>query len=462
MEEKEKQLTLSIESNRSFSPSPSGSGSLHMSKKNKSKKKSISVSGNLHKKTLRSNLKIETSTDKYKQTITNIKELLKNWGKTNKKLLVHFNKNHDLYKMYKCALLSYFIYTNFSLMSWVGTPSIKKLIHDNPEITLGVCNLTEDIGELYSRLGQTIVYSLPYLQHVNNFSTNSSARACVISYDENNIYVTFRGTADLKETVKDGTCISTTNLDTTTNFCSDKNKKTCAKFKNYLNKQCEWKGEICTDNNPPKLAVGMGFVHHYDTIKKDTSGTDDSAITSIIQDGLHLGTKDPIRLLYDLANIKQHKSKPILISGHSLGASTALIFAGYVALKAINNTHAKELHSRISHIYLYGCPATGNMEFKNFMESNYSDKIYNCIYESDWVPSITCAKYIAIGKYHILGSNKIEAENWKSVHKTNGFQYIKQICYMGIKNCLGVKSLLDHIPLNYINAIYFNYIDIIE
>ena len=33
---------------------------------------------------------------------------------------------------------------------------------------------------------------------------------------------------------------------------------------------------------------------------------------------------------------------------------------------------------------------------------------------------------------------------------------------MGIKNCLGVKSLLDHIPLNYINAIYFNYIDIIE
>jgi len=352
-------------------------------------------------------------------------------------LIARFKGNETAFYTYICALLNLFIYTNTTLL-WASN----KLFQSDTylESMLGPVNLTEPMELLYSRVGQTLLYSLP------NKENNT---LCTISHDNHTIYVTFRGTTNFSESIRDLQICKSTFEE---GICNADDEKQCLEQKNLLEEPCTWSEEKCVDLRGT-ADVHCGFQKHLQYIKESTSGTPDTLDVNSDSE-FPLGTKDPIRMLYEVAKISRHKNKNIVISGHSLGGSTAVLFASQIAILAKKYTLVKKVYDRIVCIPLYGCPGIGNEYFQTFFNKEYAGKCFNCVYGSDFVSwlslNVPGINLLPVGKYIALSDSDDTLEIQKEMLSCGSSDKCSFL-HAAVRK---LKAVHSHSPHNYIWAIY--------
>jgi triacylglycerol lipase len=135
-----------------------------------------------------------------------------------------------------------------------------------------------------------------------------------------------------------------------------------------------------------------------------------------VHKGFHnyfLGLKDQ---LFNI--IKDNLEKKIFITGHSLGASVALV-ASYELLNTFSNLNLN--------IYLFACPKTGNLDFVNFFNNL---NIYSIINYFDIVPESPelIEKMYSVRPIYIFGiENNSDIKNHSIEVYNNGIDFIEKL-----------------------------------
>jgi hypothetical protein len=301
------------------------------------------------------------------------------WSLTQRKLLKHFKQDKFQLDLFISAMLNTYIYTTFSAMRILNTFMIR-----NHDAFLGGFDFSAPHEELYAKLGQTIAYILPNRGNVQ----------CTLSFNEENIYVTFRGSIAPMDFYDDVNLMSRT----IKNPCKDRSE--CTSHLNYNKKPCVKHDTRCTDPDGD-LKIHRGFLEHYDRIDK--------------------GSDHILTLLNTFVNFKRHRQKKIIITGHSLGAATAAICAANLTARN------PELIDRVKYIFLFGCPnIIGNDYFAKIIHTYYPDRCFNCIYENDVVTTSIPGYSSPVGT----------------------------IIPMGRRRDYFYKNVINHLPHNYVRAIY--------
>ena len=133
----------------------------------------------------------------------------------------------------------------------------------------------------------------------------------------------------------------------------------------------------------------------------------------------------------------EHKGKPILITGHSLGAALAQLCA-----MDISNYAKENNNGGLIYLYSYGSPRWGNMVMINYFEGliGYHFRLVN---EKDVVPTVPYEDMGDHSKYHHSWTEIwYTKDNPLTYKQCDGSGEDKKCSYIGY-------SIEDH--LNYLN-----------
>ena len=332
----------------------------------------------------------------------------KEWKEATKpRLIGRFEKKIFQLHLYVASLLSLLIYPNTILMKTAD------LLFRSPsyDYSLGKIHLSDSVRVKYSRVGQEIAYTFP----------DEKNPVCTVSFDDSHIYVVFRGTTTVTEALKDADIKSRTVYESS---CQHKTAAVCRTTKNFIGRKCLWSKSVCSDPDG-SLESHRGFLGHLEHIEGMANGPAEM--------------KDETRLLSALATEKEHCSKRIVITGHSLGGSTAVLFSIKLALLS------RPLAKRVQYIFLYGCPAIGNQYVERFVRHVYRGKCFNCVYKSDWVPYM-------ISPFYAVGTNVVLSDSMDSLEKEE--KNLLEKDSTSILKRLATMSILYHSMHYYIWAVY--------
>jgi hypothetical protein len=357
------------------------------------------------------------------------KQFMDEWNQFKKNVtLEHFGNNEFEFYMYLSSVLCYNIYSE-SLVK------LSEFIYKN---VLEQVNLSNKVKLLFAKVGQEFIYTLPFEKESN----------IIISYDSEHIYVTFKGTSQTNEVLKDAKFRSKT---IATSSCSKQvDEQVCKDTLNLINSACLWKNNACVDPNG-NVEVHGGVQEYLDEIKTNTGGTNDGDNGNDPNTIEGLGTKDPLKLLYTISNQIKHRNKNIIITGHSLGAAASILFCQKLALMT------PVLIERVRYIFLFGCPSIGNKYLQLVINQKFQGKCFNCVYGNDWVTWISNSIYYPVGTYVALGGSKNNVHITKAILSYETYA----ISRFALRLYLTPLQLLDHAPQNYIYAIYHKFFEIV-
>ena len=142
-------------------------------------------------------------------------------------------------------------------------------------------------------------------------------------------------------------------------------------------------------------------------------GTDPLVLANWITDfriarnaaGAHVGFVEALDIMWDeiAAALRAQPAAPLLFTGHSLGASLALLCAGR-ALAKFGLAPAA--------VYGFGMPRSGDAGFAARLNAAFGDRVYRLAHGEDMVPSVPPARlgFCHVGRFlHCASHTKFEA-----------------------------------------------------